>query len=293
MNDNNYHLNKAFFRHPLIYDGLQLLQIGRMFCKSTTVIPAHVHLECFELTVVTDGEGKIYANGVPTEVKKGDIYLSMPCDTHKIETDPEKPLKFDFFAFTVGDGCFAEAFEEISRNCSSPDARVLRDERLRPLISSAIGELEEEDPYKDELLTALFRQILIYTVRGFRKRKSARFSETAPAEALCYRMMHYIDTHIYSIRNLHELADALGYSYGYLSGLYRATTANTLAGYYQERKLDIARQLLEEDRLTVTKIAEMLNYASVYAFSKAFRKHYGVSPRTYTGKNARSGNQTG
>ena len=44
---------------------------------------------------------------------------------------------------------------------------------------------------------------------------------------------------------------------------------------------DAFGQLLEENRLTVTKIAEMLNYASVYAFSKAFRKHYGLSPRAY------------
>ena len=283
MGEMNYHLNKAYFRQPLVYDGLQLLQIGRMFCKSTTVIPAHVHLECFELTVVTEGEGKIYANGVPTAVRKGDIYLSLPCDTHKIEADPADPLKFDFFAFTLRESCFAEAFEQISQNCASPDARVLRDERIRPLISSAIGELEEQDPYQEELLTALFRQILIYTVRGFRKRKSARFLEASPSEALCYRMMHYIDTHIYSMKNLHELAEALGYSYGYLSGLYRRTTANTLAEYYQEKKLDTARQLLEENRLTVTKIAEMLNYGSVYALSKAFRKHYGLSPRAYCG----------
>ena len=100
--------------------------------------------------------------------------------------------------------------------------------------------------------------------------------------------MHYIDTHIYSMKNLYELADALGYSYGYLSGMYHSTTANTLVSYYQEKKLDVARQLLEENRLTVTKIAEMLNYASVYAFSKAFRKHYGVSPRAY-GNEKRNG----
>jgi quercetin dioxygenase-like cupin family protein len=99
MNDNNYHLNKAFFRHPLIYDGLQLLQIGRMFCKSTTVIDTHVHMDCYELTVVTDGQGLISTNGIPTQVKKGDIYVSLPCDAHKIEADSQNPLKFDFFAF--------------------------------------------------------------------------------------------------------------------------------------------------------------------------------------------------
>ena len=39
--------------------------------------------------------------------------------------------------------------------------------------------------------------------------------------------------------------------------------------------------MLLERKYKVTEIAEMLNYASVYAFSKAFAKRYGLSPRNY------------
>ena len=83
---NAFHINKSFFRAPLTFDGLHVLQIGRMFCSSNTEIDTHVHLDFFELTVVTDGEGLIYANGVATQVKKGDIFLSLPCDAHRIQT---------------------------------------------------------------------------------------------------------------------------------------------------------------------------------------------------------------
>lgn len=281
MENWNYHLNKSFFRDPLVYDDLRVVQVGRLYCKSTTVIDTHMHLDCYELTVVTDGEGKIYANGTPTPVKKGDIYLSLPCDTHKIETDPEKTLKFDFFAFITEGGCFDASFEQIAENYSSPHARVIHDERIRPLISNAIAELGEENAYKDQILTALFRQILIYTARGFQNIKPAGFGDVSRAETICYKLMNYIDTHIYSMKNLGELSQVTGYSYGYLSALFRDTTANTLANYFQEKKLDTARLLLLEKKLTATEIAELLNYSSVYAFSKAFRKHYGVSPKLY------------
>lgn len=281
MENCNYHVNKNFFRDPLVYDGLSVVQVGRMFCKSTTVIDTHMHLNCYELTVVTDGEGLIYSNGTPTSVKKGDIYLSLPCDAHKIETDPVKLLKFDFFAFITENGCFDEAFEMIAQNHNSPHARVIRDERIRPLISNAIAELSEENAYKNELLTALFRQILIYTARGFQNIKPTVFADASRAEALCYKLMNYIDTHIYTMKNLGELAQITDYSYGYLSTLFRDTTANTLTSYFQEKKLDTARLLLLENKLTVTQVAELLNYSSVYAFSKAFRKHYGVSPKAY------------
>jgi len=282
MEKSNYHLNKTFFKNPLQYDGLSVVQIGRMFCKSTTVINTHMHFNRYELTVVSDGEGLIYTNGVPTRVKKGDIYLSMPCDAHKIETDPEKLLKFDFFAFVVDGSSLAQEFEKQAQNYTSPNTRVFRDDRIRPLINNAIAELSEGEIYKNELLTCLFRQILIYTFRGFRGKKPERHaSEGSNAEVLCHRLMNYIDTHIFTMKNLQELSGATDYSYGYLSVLFKSTTSITLSAYFQEKKLDTARMLLLDNKLTVTETAEMLNYSSVYAFSKAFRSYYGVSPRKF------------
>lgn len=208
--------------------------------------------------------------------------MSMPCDAHKIETDPVKLLKFDFFAFLVDRGCFAPEFEQLVQNYGSPHTRVFRDERIRPLINNAITELSDGDIYKNELLNCLFRQILIYTFRGFRSQKPEKHSSgVSTAEVLCYRLMNYIDTHIFTMKNLQELAEATDYSYGYLSALFKSTTSTTLSSYFQEKKLDTARMLLSENKLTVTEIAEMLNYSSVYAFSKAFRSHYGISPRAF------------
>lgn len=278
---NNFHINKSYFKSPLQFDGLRVLQIGRMFCNSSTEIDTHVHWDFYELTIVTDGEGLIYANGVATQVKKGDIFLSLPCDAHRIQTDRNKLLKFDFFAFEVKGGCFESDFELLTQNYGSPHSRVLHDERIRPLISNAIAELSEENPYKDEILTALFRQILIYTVRGFQQIKPHNHSGVSQNQQLCYRLMNYMDTHIYTMKNLNELTEFTGYSYGYLSALFRRITSHTLSGYFQEKKLDTARMLLAEDQLSITEISDMLNYSSVYSFSKAFRNYYGVSPTTY------------
>ena len=42
-----------------------------------------------------------------------------------------------------------------------------------------------------------------------------------------------------------------------------------------------AKELIEERKLTLTAIAEMLNYSSVYSFSKAFKNFFNTSPLTY------------
>ena len=90
--------------------------------------------------------------------------------------------------------------------------------------------------------------------------------------------MNYIDTHIYSLCNLCELTEKFKYNYSYLSSLFKKTTNKTLAEYFRNRKLETAKALVIEKNKKIGEIAEMLNYSSTFAFSKAFKEKYGVSP---------------
>lgn len=278
----NYHIDNVFFANPLDYEVIYLLQIGRLYCKNTTVVDTHIHTDLFELTVVTDGAGTVTTNGVLSKVKNGDIYLSMPYDIHKIESDGENPLKYDFFAFKIKDNIFKEKLDRINEDYHSPDMRIFHDERVRRLIANAIAELASPNMYSGELLNAVFRQILIYLIRDFQKSPKKNYPDNVTgAEILCYRLMNYIDTHIYTMKNLSELCEATDYSYGYLSALFKKTTSETLYDYYNKKRADTARLLLNENKLTVTEISETLGYSTLYSFSKAFKKQFGLSPKLY------------
>ena len=278
----NYHIDNVFFANPLDYEVIYLLQIGRLYCKNTTVVDTHIHTDLFELTVVTDGAGTVTTNGVLSKVKNGDIYLSMPYDIHKIESDGENPLKYDFFAFKIKDNIFKEKLDRINEDYHSPDMRIFHDERVRRLIANAIAELASPNMYSGELLNAVFRQILIYLIRDFQKSPKKNYPDNVTgAEILCYRLMNYIDTHIYTMKNLSELCEATDYSYGYLSALFKKTTSETLYDYYNKKRADAAHLLLNENKLTVTEISEVLGYSTLYSFSKAFKKQFGLSPKLY------------
>lgn len=277
-----YHLEKNYARNPMQFEDMQLYQIGRKYCQKNSIVPAHIHTNLYELTIVTDGAGEILTNGVPTQVSRGDIYLSLPGDAHEIRSDSENALVYDFFAFTVKNENFQREMEYIMEHYYSPMNRVFRDERVRLMVGDAIAEVNGDRLYSSELLGSMFRQILIHLIRGFRKIPPDKYLETVTsAEVLCYRLMHYIDTHIYSMKNLDELSEITDYSYGYLSSLFKKTTAQTLSHYYQEKKLDVAQLLISQNRHSITEVSEMLNYASVYSFSKAFHKRFGISPRAF------------
>ena len=173
-------------------------------------------------------------------------------------------------------------FETISREYAMPTTRVFEDKQISWLVGNVINELDFEDKYASELLDSIFKQILIYVIRGFRRIKPRNnYTNLSQNERLCFKLINYIDTHIYYIKNLNELSEVVGLSYGYLSTIFKNTTHSSLSEYYRAKKLDSARFLLQEQKLTITEISELLNYTSVYAFSKAFKNYYGLSPKNF------------
>lgn len=276
-----FHLNKFFRDEPLIFADLTLIQIGRIHFEPGDVMRQHMHGAWFELTIVTDGEGSVFTNGIATPVRRGDIYLSYPHELHKIESSQEAPLKYDFFSFFTDSDQYKSELKKITEYFS-PYNRVFADERIGALVCDAILEFIDTKDFRSELLYSIFKQILIYILRSFKSRETKRiFYNVSRPDELCYQIMNYIDTHIYTITRLEELAKVVKYNYSYLSTVFKKTTGESISSYYQRKRLDTARLLIIENSMKITEIAAALNYSSLYSFSHAFKEMYGCSPKHY------------
>ncbi len=277
-----YHIDHIYLTSPLEFDDLSVFQIGRLYCTDSYGASLHQHSGLFELTIVIGGNGRIFSNGIGTSVKSGDIYLSMPHDTHEIVSDPSNPLKFDHFAFTLKNESFKADFEQIMNSFCDENSRLIHDARIQNAVANALAEIHKNDRYSLILLSAIFKQLMIYIIVDFeeKSRGSSSFS-SSDAEILCYRIMNYIETHLFTINNLRELSVLSDYSYGYISTLFKKTTSMSLSEFFKEKKIEAARKLIADGKTSITQISQMLNYSSVYAFSKAFRNYYGISPKIY------------
>ncbi len=279
-NKTRYHFDRLYINRPPRFGEVFLLQIGRRYCEPTELIVAHPHLNWFELTIVTKGSGSILTNGVEKHVSSGDIYLSFPCDIHEIRADTNERLEYDFFSFFCEDETLRPALKAITQNHWSCDSRVFQDKKLADLVQLALAEfVNENQPYSSSLLENIFRLIILYLIRDFNDIKPNR-GHISESEILCFQLMNYIDTHVYSLKKLEELAPKFNYNYGYLSGLFKRTTGKKLTDYFQHRKMETAKALLLENSKKIGEIAEMLGYTP-YAFSKAFKAMYGYSPQVY------------
>ena len=274
-----YHLDENHIFDPVAYGPVALYQIGRLYGGKDTVILPHMHLGWFELTIVTSGCGQITTNETTYEGKAGDIILSLPAEKHAITVDKKNPLRYDFFSFAATDDTYRNALKELAKNVRH-EKRIFQDERISQLIDLSLAEFFDAENKMDKaLITALLSAIVSYVIRDFANQKR-NHSVLSKDDELVYRLTHYIDTHLTSMRSLQELSNAFDYNYAYLSAFYHRKTGQTLKEYWDSRRFLAACTFLENDK-PCGEIAELLHYSSSFAFSKAFRRVTGKSPREY------------
>jgi AraC-like DNA-binding protein len=51
--------------------------------------------------------------------------------------------------------------------------------------------------------------------------------------------------------------------------------------FVTQRRLEVARQLLQESELQIRQIADRIGYLNPGDFTRAFRRQYGITPRSY------------
>ena len=273
-----------FINSPKQINDVRLYQIGKKFCRANTNVMPHLHVDWYELTIVLGGKGKIYTNNKTeyVEVSEGDIYLSFPTDIHAIESDHVSPLKYSFLSFIIDGEAVKQTFTKISQDFYEAEKRVFRDQNVSFLLEILLSEFLMPAYRQEDMLSYALNQILIFTTRNFLyQSKKAVPTNVSKNEALCYAIMRYIDANIFSIKNFSVIAEHFNYNYSYLSKVFKQTTKITLLDYLSTKKLEYAKLLVEEGELSFTKIAELLNYASVYSFSKSFKYHFGIAPSDY------------
>lgn len=249
-----------YFVTPIAFGNIELIQIGRMFCAPDTIVDKHLHLNWFELTVVTEGKGTLTTNETDIAIRRGDIYLSFPADEHAIRSDPSDPLAYGFLAIYPRDPVILQRFEEILFSFREPRTRLFYDERLPFLLDSALAEFDSPKTVRShDTVCHLLALITEYLIRDFTQTAPPVRNERKPT-VLCYNLMHYIDTHILTLQSLADLSKAFNYNYSYLSKLFKNMTGKTLSDYYTASRLKKAEILLKTEDKKIGEIAELLVY---------------------------------
>ncbi len=117
----------------------------------------------------------------------------------------------------------------------------------------------------------------------YQPKSSLTFRAMAGVQSkLMTKVLLYLDQHLDDDLSLEMVAARFGYSAFHFHRLFRAQTSETLQDYIRRLRLErSAKWLITQKPHTITDMAYLNGYGSNAAFSKAFARHYGMSPLVF------------
>lgn len=91
-------------------------------------------------------------------------------------------------------------------------------------------------------------------------------------------LINNIEAHFPSIQ---YMATKANMSDSKFKSLFRKITGKTPNSFFMENKLLKAKELLEENKLTITQISDRLNFTNNSYFASKFKDYFGLSPRIF------------
>lgn len=91
----------------------------------------------------------------------------------------------------------------------------------------------------------------------------------------------YISEHYAEPLSLDEVCSKVGFSVSYFSTLFRKETGKTFLEYLADVRMEAAKELLRETKLTMEAVCEQVGVHDYKRFSKAFKKATGISLKEY------------
>lgn len=89
----------------------------------------------------------------------------------------------------------------------------------------------------------------------------------------------YIEKHLNTNIQVNDIVKHSHVSHNYLTRLFKQSFDKTIASYLNQRKMEVARELIQQTNLSIKSIAAELGYLNLQHFNKLVRRAYGYSPR--------------
>ncbi len=286
--ENNIMRNNRIKYHFNIQDfnlipccGILLHQIGDLAFDEGGIWPEHDNT-FYEFTYILEGQGVVYTGEHCCPVETGDCVLSIPGEKHSIVSSPGTPLRYAFTAFAEdsGDMRYAELFEELEKVSKQADSRCVRNPEMQKPLFHLIQEIQNDLPFQKIQLGNLLVDLIICYLRSVRKIVVPPFYNITDKMLLAYRIQDHLKKHFLEITKIGDLEDIFHYKYNSLELLFKNIYGLTISQYITNLKMEEAVQLLKQ-KVSVTRISEILQYSSIHSFTKSFRNHYGVPPSKY------------
>lgn len=251
----------------------------------------HLHWhDYYEICLITGGQGEYRWREESYAIGKGDVILTGPEDPHEICSFETRDLRLIFFRFWIElrpdppnpqdpiDQLLTAFLAGWKPKVTAPYALA-----YVPLLESTRHTMGVASFAVQQLLWPMLTDLLGALTPGL----SLEAGMNGWPDAMS-RASAYIDSQVH-VRHptVPEVAQHAGVSTRTLNRLFQEHVSHSPLREIHERRLQYAAQKLAM-RFGVAEVAEMMQFESPSAFSRLFKRHFGMSPLSYQRANAPS-----
>lgn len=242
----------------------------------------HVDRRC-ELLHVVQGEVRVITNRGRMSAGPGDVLLIPSGVPHRDQFNLRTGLEVFMVSFhwQLEKRYFAQVpWQKLP--LTTPSARLEVSNLLGHLKTDFAGRMTVNQLLTQIHLLSVLLRILTEVLRE-RQRPPTRTGGNAAKTRhrwLMDQARQYLQAHYQESVTLDAIADALRVSPYHLSHVFSQESRFSLFEYLTHLRMEQARQLLSQGRMNVSEVAFAVGYDDSNYFSKAYRRHFGQSPRT-------------
>lgn len=213
------------------------------------------------LHFVISGKGTLQTQRGNYSIGKNEIFIIRPYEINTYTADETEPWIYSWIGFRAGiqlppvfmsqDTLYAPELAHIFSECvSAPEGRG-----FEAFLCSRIW----------ELISAL----------------SGDDRPTEAFELYIKPALTILENEYYTNIKIGEIADRLHVNRSYFSTLFKSIVGKAPHEYLSDLRMEKAMNLMNSYGYSVTVTANSVGFSDVFAFSRAFRNRYGISPTEY------------
>ena len=223
---------------------------------------------------VTKGNGILKIDGQFLEIGPGDAFLIPAEQVSYYEASAQTPWSYYWVGFTgFRSAAYVQNFLTIT-----PEHYVARglsiDKYAAAIERATVLKITNNETY--------FRtKAVLYDIFSYLSADLLKGGAIEHSPTLASRTKFFIDAKYMEKLRIDEIADMFGVHPNHLSRVFHAAYGISPKHYMLNLKMNKAALLLGSTGMPVSLIAEALGFEDQHVFSKAFKKHWGVSPMLY------------
>lgn len=208
---------------------------------------------------------------------KGDLVLSPPETPLRRQMIRPSTFTVLYYTWTFGS---EEVMDESRLNPNPTGRQSIRDKQRFASTYSYLTQLKR----RNDALANLRRNFLLcdlWQQLDWEWEHQKRLSRPTPDDPLIEQAGDYLKENAFETIGLGALANSLGLSTVQFSRRFQRRYGVNPSEYVSELRLEKARTLLLENRLTLDEIAQQCGYCNGFYFSRVFSQKMGINPSEY------------